>query len=201
MKKAHITAIFRILPSYVIIAIFYLYTMQVNLYADESPVPPEAVPQVTQAELDNFKVTLYTEDDTFPFESFVTLDGKPFDSTLLENKYILVNIWATWCPYCSRERPSLQHFYTQYTNESFTLLTISVGEQAETVKTYIEEHEYQFPVILDTTNMLRKEYAQRIPKTYIIDREGRIIARIDGNKSWDEEQAIKIVRYLIPVLR
>jgi thiol-disulfide isomerase/thioredoxin len=155
---------------------------------------------ISEAELEAFELIEFTEKVQFPLEGLVTLEGKVFDPQGIAGKYIFLNLWATWCPYCAREKASIQELYEKYSNGSFELLTISVGEEGETVRGYLEEHGYGFPVVLDEGNSLRAEYAPRIPQTYLLDREGKILVGITRNREWTEEGTLRVLRHYIPVL-
>jgi thiol-disulfide isomerase/thioredoxin len=161
-------------------------------------VAVDAQNNITSAELEEFKCVLYSDKILFPFENLVTLAGTPFDPVTIRGKYVLVNLWATWCPYCTRERPSLQKLYDRYEGGTFTVLGISLGEEPATVQGYMDSGGYSFPVIVNRDNALRASHAPRIPKTYIIDPEGYILAVISDNQEWDGSQAEKILRYLMP---
>jgi len=153
---------------------------------------------LSEEELTAFSVTVYAERERMPLDGLVTLDGLPYDSAVLEGKYVLVNMGATWCPYCNREKPTIERLHSGYfTNERFAVLVIYVNERAETARNYMYEGEYNFPAAVDTTNRLRDEYAPRIPVTYLIDPEGYIIARINGSKEWDGEIAIRLISNIL----
>jgi thiol-disulfide isomerase/thioredoxin len=156
---------------------------------------------LTEAELEAFDIRIYTEVEKFPLENLTTLDGTLFDPRWIGGKYALVNLWATWCPNCATEKPILQGLYEQYKSESFTILAVSLGEDPVTVKDYMETKRYTIPVVLDTENRLRAAYAPRIPRTYVVDPQGNIIAAISGNKAWLSEERERILKYLVPVIR
>ena len=89
---------------------------------------------VTAAELEENRVTISNEIELFPYELIETQAGEA-----LSGKYVLVNLFATWCPYCGKEKPSLQRLHEKYGSERFTVLGISTGEEAETVLEYMRE--------------------------------------------------------------
>jgi thiol-disulfide isomerase/thioredoxin len=151
-------------------------------------------PEISAAELEEFGATVYQEYELFPLEGLVTLDGKPYDQSALKGKSAFINLWASWCPYCGKEKPSIQRLYEE--RGKLEILTIALGESVETVGAYMAENGYTFPVVVNESNSLKAQYAPRIPKSYIIDGAGRIAARIDGNKEWTEEIARRIVSYL-----
>jgi len=152
---------------------------------------------ISSEELAEFSVTLYTDKEQILLEDVVTLEGMPYRVETLRGRYVLVNFWATWCPFCKQEKPSIQRLYDKYDGVKFTVLTVSLGETADTVKRYMSENQFGFPVVLNTDNKLRAVYAPRLPTSYILDMEGNIIARINGNKEWDSELALKVLGNLL----
>jgi thiol-disulfide isomerase/thioredoxin len=139
-----------------------------------------------------FTVTIYTERELFPFEELTTPDGQPYNRAASAGKYVLVNLFATWHPYCRKENPSVQRLH-----ERFPVLGIALGESGETVERYMREEGYSFPVTVDSTNRLRKKYAERLPASYVVGPDGRIVARINGNKEWDGEEMMKVLRHVV----
>jgi thiol-disulfide isomerase/thioredoxin len=176
MRKYIITAI-----------IFILFNVQ-GIFTEEATM---------QEELESFRVTLYSGQERMLLEGLLTLEGALYDINTLRGKYVLVNLGASWCPYCGREKASLQRLYTGHASEQFSVLAVFVGEQTETAQKYMADNGYDFPVAADTANKLRQEYAPRLPTSYVIDKEGNIIARINGSKEWDSSQALRVLDYLI----
>jgi peroxiredoxin len=153
--------------------------------------------ETIREELESFRVTLYSEQEQIPLEGLETLDGATFDISVLRGKYVLLNLGASWCPYCGKEKASLQKLYTGYASEKLTVLAVFVGEQTKTAQKYMADNGYNFPAAADSANRLREAYAPRLPTSYVIDMEGNITARINGNKEWDSEQALRVLDYLI----
>jgi len=161
-------------------------------------ITPLHAADVSEEELIEFRVTLYTEKERIPLDKLLTFDGNPYDNSELSGSYVLLNFWATWCPFCREEMPSKQRLYDNYTSGWFTLLTVSVGEEVNTITGYMNENGFIQPVILDPVNELKEIYAPRIPTSYVLSPDGYIIARINGYKEWDSERALRILRFLIP---
>jgi thiol-disulfide isomerase/thioredoxin len=140
----------------------------------------------------------YEERERFPYEWLETLTGGMFDPTKLEGKHTLVNIWATWCPYCGQEKKSIQEFHERNMkgDKEVGLVTVSRGEDPDIVQGYMEEGMYTFPVLIDREGKLKEEYAKRIPTTYLVDKEGYIVAYVVGNKDWVSGEAERTIRYM-----
>jgi thiol-disulfide isomerase/thioredoxin len=146
-------------------------------------------------ELEKHRVTITNRSEKFPFELIETEAGEA-----LSGKYVLVNMFATWCPYCGKEKPSLERLHEKYGNEGLTVFGVSVGETAETVAEYMREGGYTFPVGMNRDGSLREKYAPRLPTSYVVDGGGKIVARINGDKEWDSEEMVRILRLLVPGL-
>jgi peroxiredoxin len=88
---------------------------------------------------------------------------------------ILVNTWATWCPPCKAEMPTLNAFYEEHQREGFVVLAVNSREETDTVRRFIEQNGFSFPVLLDTRAEMMKRYnVLGLPTTFVIDREGFI---------------------------
>ncbi len=101
-------------------------------------------------------------------------------------KIVMLNFWATWCPPCRSEMPSIQRFYEK--NKDVVILAVSVDEESsEFVESFIKENGYSFPVFYDVNQLLSKKFFVRsIPTTYIIDKNGVIFKKITGAFNWEE---------------
>jgi len=89
-------------------------------------------------------------------------------------KVVLVNLWATWCPPCKQEMPTLQTFYNKYVDRGFTIIAINDGDPAPDVLQFVKEYELTFPVWLDPTyNATEHAFKTlNLPSSYVIDRNG-----------------------------
>jgi thiol-disulfide isomerase/thioredoxin len=183
---------------FAIFALFYLaLVIQAQLHANDSELSLE--------ELSKSGVAFYAEKTQLPLEGLVTLEGALYDSEALRGKRVLVNLWASWCPDCRREKPSMERLYRELSDgqlfgkEGLALLTVSLGEEPDTVKSYMGKNQYSFPVVLDRENRLRKAYAPWIPTSYVLGPDGDIIARITWEKEWDSEQALGALKRLASI--
>jgi len=103
-----------------------------------------------------------------------------------KGKLIFLNFWATWCPPCKAEMPSMEKMYNESDKNKFVVLAVNVGESEGKVKKFAETHKYTFPILIDKDAKISLKYrAYGIPLTYVIDQKGEIIARISGAREWD----------------
>ena len=164
---------------------------------DKSPVGNEPANEITPEEQESFNLVYHDGTERFPFELLETLDGEQFVGGSLNGKYVLINLWSTWCPFCRREKPSMQKLFNDYSGETFTVLAVSLGEEVETVRGYMDKERLTIPVALDRKEQLKERFAPRRPWSYIVDKEGYILAEIQKSQEWDSETAKKVLRYFI----
>lgn len=114
-------------------------------------------------------------------------------------KVVFINIWATWCPPCIYEMPSMQRLYDQLKGEDFEILAISIdalGKQV--VEPFIQKYHLTFPILLDPTGKIKKLYATTgVPESFIVDKNGILVLKVIGPQKWDSEDVLKFFRRLI----
>jgi len=111
---------------------------------------------------------------------------------------VLLNFWATWCPPCRNEMPSMEILYKNFKNQGLEILAIDLRENINTVRRFIQENRYTFPILLDTNGNVGSAYGIRsIPTTYIIDRQGMIIGIVNGGIDWNTPQIISAFEALL----
>ena len=120
-------------------------------------------------------------DETPPPFSFTTLDGREGTLDSLRGKVVLVNFWATWCPYCRHEMPAMQEFYKEYAGKGFEIIAFSLDDDPATVQTFMREEGYSFPVVMATPEQ-RRAFGDvtRLPTSFVLDREGKIRHKVHG---------------------
>lgn len=104
----------------------------------------------------------------------------------LRGKVVLVNFWATWCKPCEDEMPAMQRLYESLAGTDFEMLAVSVDEERAPVVAFRERLGLTFPILLDPTKKISHAYqTYRYPESYLIDRDGRLLARYIGPRNWD----------------
>ncbi len=114
-------------------------------------------------------------------------------------KVIVVNFWATWCVPCVKEMPSFENLYRRYRSQGLTLLAVSLDKgDSSKVQEFANKHKLSFPILLDTEGVAEKLYPSfSIPFTYVIDKQGRVVARVDGAKNWESSETFEAVEHLL----
>lgn len=115
----------------------------------------------------------------------------------LKGKVTLLNFWATWCPPCREEMPSIEKLHAALRGEAFAVAAISVKEDAKTVEGFLKQYPYTFPIYLDPTGAASGNFVTRgIPTTFVLDKDARAIAAIIGSRPYDEPEVIALFRDL-----
>ena len=124
-----------------------------------------------------------------PFK-LTDLQGDSVSMAGLHGKVVFLNIWATWCAPCREEMPSMEKLYEQLrSNKGFVMLAVSQDSGSrDEVADYVRKHGYKFDVLLDPQNSVAEAYkVSGVPETFIIDREGRIVAHHSGAFDWSQK--------------
>jgi cytochrome c biogenesis protein CcmG, thiol:disulfide interchange protein DsbE len=110
-----------------------------------------------------------------PELAVTTLAGVPVSLADFRGSVVLVNLWATWCPPCREEMPTLNAFYDQYKDQGFVLIAIDQEETREVVEPFVEEFGLTFPVWLDEDYLAQDAFKTvHLPSSYVIGRDGRV---------------------------
>ncbi len=124
--------------------------------------------------------------------------GRPLDMEALRGQVVLVNFWATWCPPCRREMPSMDRLDKMETGRPFTILAVNVKEEADQVERFLDEMPMSFPIVLDTEGQLAKAWKAFVyPTSYLVDKQGHIRYSLNGTLEWDEPEIVEIIERLI----
>lgn len=110
-----------------------------------------------------------------PELNLTNLDGEPVSLADYKGDVILVNLWATWCPPCREEMPTLRNFYEKYKSAGFTLIAIDQGETAQQVLPFANNFGLTFPIWLDGESEASRAFkTMSLPSSYVIDRQGQV---------------------------
>jgi len=128
------------------------------------------------------------------------LDGRLHDLAQLRGKVVLINFWATWCPPCRREMPSMERLTQALSGEAFAVLAVDVGEDPDTITTFTSQFDTTptLPILLDTRSRVMQTWkVAGLPTTFLVDRQGRIVASAIGGREFDHPEIIQAIRELL----
>ncbi|HKK66494.1 MAG TPA: TlpA disulfide reductase family protein [Clostridia bacterium] len=143
--------------------------------------------------------------ETTPAPDFTieTLQGDRVSLSDYRGEVVLLNLWATWCPPCREEMPSMQSIYDQLKDRGFTILAVAAPnpprETFEKIENYVSENEYTFPVLIDSEYKVYGTYGTgSIPTSWVVDTEGNLVSRLVGATDWESESIMRAFEELLP---
>jgi len=110
-----------------------------------------------------------------PELSLQNINGETESLSDYRDNVVLVNNWATWCPPCKAEMPTLVAYHNGHTTDGFTVIAVEAGEPADLVSQFAGSYKMSFPVWLDPNGESLKAFGNgTLPNSYVIDRTGRV---------------------------
>ena len=120
-----------------------------------------------------------------------SLDGKPVDFSSSSGKVIVLNSWATWCPPCLAEMPSLQSLYNDYGNKvDFYFVST---QEASVLQQFLTRKKYSFPVYIETTAPPALLQSSALPTTFVISKTGKIVMKETGAADWNSNKVRRLL--------
>jgi thiol-disulfide isomerase/thioredoxin len=161
--------------------------------AQEKPVSDGVRRAFSQARISLLRKRVPIEDFSLPL-----LTGGTQTLSGLKGKVVFLNFWATWCPPCKSEMPSMDSLYRRFRERGLEFLAVDIQEARDSVEHFVSESRLSFPVALDESGRVSSIYGIRsIPTTFIIDRDGMIIATAMGGRNWDTSAVIAAFEVLL----
>lgn len=144
------------------------------------------------------ELQVYKGSDTPPL-ALKDLNGKTHDLKQYRGKIVLINFWATWCPPCRAEMPSMQRLKDKMAGKPFVILAVDMGETEAEVKAYIRQIKTDFTVLLDKDGRALKTWKVfAFPTSYVVDAQGRIRYGLYGASEWDAADKIQKITEMLP---
>ncbi|MCB1869272.1 MAG: TlpA family protein disulfide reductase [Gammaproteobacteria bacterium] len=125
------------------------------------------------------------------------LDGNQHRLSDYRGQVVIINFWATWCPPCREEMPSMQRAWESLKNDGIHMLAINVGEDEDTIFQFTANYPVDFPLLMDSDSGVINQWPVRgLPTTFVVDPKGRISYRAIGGREWDDPALLSLVRAL-----
>jgi len=144
---------------------------------------------------------LTTFDPPFPAPEFTLATMSDAQLSLSEHKgkFVLLNFWATWCPPCLKEMPSMETIHKRYQDKGFVVLAVSSDEGGKSdIQPFLDKLDISFPVLIDADKEVSTVYgAVNLPLSFILNREGQVIAGSEGAREWASKEAISVLDELL----
>ena len=123
------------------------------------------------------------------------LNDRTVSLSSLKGNVVLINFWATWCPPCRDEMPSLNRLFKSLRNDGLAILAVSTDKRLSDVKGYVSGHPVDFHVLTDTELKTSRQYKVfSMPTSFLLDRKGVIVKRYLGEETWDSPEIMKEIR-------
>jgi peroxiredoxin len=127
------------------------------------------------------------------------LEGKLHSLADFRGRVVVLNFWATWCPPCIDEMPSLQRLHQALADRGIAVLAVSVDERFKDVPPFVSKFGLTFPVLYDEGKKVSRKYQTfKYPETYILDRQGRLKSKVVGPRDW---AAPTVIRDMVDLLK
>lgn len=154
------------------------------LFAPAGDLPRPLAPQVGQP----------LADFTLP-----DLRGQSRQLAALRGKVVFINVWATWCPPCIEEMPTIQRLHDRLQPRGLEILTVSLDALGPQVVTpFMQSHKLTFPVLLDPKSSVQRLYHTKgVPESFIVDKQGRLVEKIVGPRDWASPQMLALFERLL----
>jgi peroxiredoxin len=138
-----------------------------------------------------FRMVEFERRTPAPAFTLESLEGGPVSLADYRGRYVLVNFWATWCPPCLEEMPSLETVHQRFAGDSLGVVAISSDvEGASLVRGFIDELAITFQILLDADGRTSADYgAKNLPVTFLLDPQGRVAAAALGARDWGSHEA------------
>jgi cytochrome c biogenesis protein CcmG, thiol:disulfide interchange protein DsbE len=138
----------------------------------------------------------------------VDLDGRPVKLSDLAGEVVLLNIWATWCPPCREEMPSMQRLHKKMGEDGVNIIAVSIdapigsrdltGNVGGDVADFAKDLGLTFPIWHDPAGRIQQTYRTTgVPESFVIDRNGTIVKKVVGFSEWDSEANLDLFRRLL----
>lgn len=184
------------LPRMIETATEMLATVEVELKAE--PIKTVDVPKQKPDGNGSTLLKPYAGGGETPPLSLPSLDGELIDLNDYRGKVVVLNFWATWCPPCVKELPSLDRLKSRTEKFGVTVLSVDVGETEKEIREFLSDKPITFPVLLDPDAKVFKAWnSYAFPTTFVLDRNHNIRFAVFGAFEWDSEEVLDTIDALL----
>ena len=114
-----------------------------------------------------------------------------------KGKPVIINVWATWCPPCREEMPSMERAWNKIKEQGIAMLAVNVGEDEDTIFTFLGDYPANFTILLDSSGEITEQWPVKgLPTTFVVSPDGKLVYRAIGGREWDDEELLDQIRQL-----
>jgi len=111
-----------------------------------------------------------------------------------KGKVLLLNFWATWCPPCRREIPSMARLHDKYASQGLKIIAISVDQRRDDLINFMKEYRMPFEVLHDADRAVSRQYGVfRYPESFLVSRDGKVVRHMIGAVNWMSEPITRTI--------
>jgi peroxiredoxin len=169
----------------IIIPLVFIVGLVLAYMVQQGPRRPDIVPLETGKEAPDIMVK--------------DLEGNDVRLSDYKGKLVFLNFWATWCPPCREEMPSMERLFQALKDRPFAMLAVSVDPSLRTVARFKAEFGYSFPILWDHEQEASRLYGTTgVPETFIIAPDGTLLFKIIGPDDWSKPENVSAIEKLLP---
>ena len=147
---------------------------------------------------DSFHEKLVEVGDNAPDFSITADNGRTYTVSSFGGKLLVLNFWATWCPPCIDELPSLNEFQKRFAKAGVVVVGVSVDKDEKAYRDFLARWRLSFVTARDPDRKINADYGTlKFPETYIIDRNGKVLRKLINAQNWMGERMIQDVASLL----
>lgn len=136
--------------------------------------------------------------DDFSAVAFSNEQGAVTTLGSLKGKVVVINFWATWCPPCRAEMPSLQAMYEKWKGHAgFVFIAADADNQPEKANKFLQKNDYTFPAYRQASSVPASLAGNTLPETVVLDRNGKLVFRHVGMANYDSGDFHELIRKLL----
>lgn len=129
--------------------------------------------------------------DTVVLPSLTLLDGKTLPASTFKGRTVIVEYWASWCPFCAQQNPHLQKLYEATRGKPIQIVTLSIDKKPQEATDYLKTHGYTFPAGMESEAWQAALGKRRgLPELYVIGRNGRVLRKEVGEMFGEDVAAL-----------
>jgi peroxiredoxin len=147
---------------------------------------------------DTFEERVINVGDKAPNFSITTDKGRTVSVSDFGGKILVLNFWATWCPPCVQEMPSLNQFAATMKDSGVVVLAVSIDKNEKAYKTFVQRARPAFETAHDPDANISSEYGTyKWPESYVIDKNGKVALKLISNQEWMDPQIVNGIKALL----
>jgi peroxiredoxin len=136
--------------------------------------------------------------DSAPDFTITADNGRTVSASNFGGKLLVLNFWATWCPPCINEIPSLDQFQKLFASSGVVVLGVSVDKDEQVYKRFLSRAKVSFMTARDPGNKINAEYGTfKFPETYLINSDGKVVMKVINETDWTDPKMLDYVKSLL----